>query len=473
MKDGTATLGRLSRRNFLRLAGVTTVGGWLAACAGAPTGEQPAASEAGAGAAAAEEVIVTYQMNDAELTEAEIKQFQEANAGIKITREEPDATKYFAALAAGTPPDLFRLQAPQFPLLLARKVPLNLQSYIDVSDVIKADDLAAANNYYRSSGGALEIGEGDVYGMVKDWSPDMTIWANLDAIEEAGLALPSFTEPMDYTEVAGYAEQLTKFDGDRVAQRGFDTNMPWVERFWMVWLESLDSSLFTADFTKIDLVQNPLAREAVEYHYKLAEGKFSSSPISPSPAWPGQDFANGELAIVQYGFWFSGGLTLWANEAIKTKIDEGRMVMLPSPTWKGAKRGPTITATASIVTGATKHPDEAYKVFEWYNAREPADNRAASGWGVPALKSMYDKIPKEGTYRSQVWGVLEKEMEFADTAVRFNPYLQGGEPGVVASLFLQFYEQALNGEMTFDELLQKLEDESNIAIQDGIDQIGG
>ena len=473
MQDETKQRGHLSRRAFLRLAGITAATGVLVACA-APTAEQPAA-EAGGGAAApaGEGVTVTYQMFDAELTEAEIKQFQEANPGIMITREEPDATKYFAALAAGTPPDLFRLQAPQFPLLLARKVPLNLQSYIDVSDVIKVDDLASSNNYYRSSGGALEIGDGDVYGMVKDWSPDMTLWANLDAIEEAGLAVPSFDEPMDYVDVAAYAEKLTKFDGDRVDMRGFDTNMPWVERFWMVWLESLDSSLFNEDFTKIDLVQNPLAREVVEYHYKLAEGKFSASPISPSPAWPGQDFANGELAIVQYGFWFSGGIPLWANDAIKPKIDEGRLAMLPSPTWKGKKRGPTITATASIVTGATKVPDESYKVFEWYNAREPADNRAASGWGVPALKSMYDKIPKEGTYRSQVWGVLEKEMEFADTAVRFNPYLQGGEPGVVAALFLQFYEQALKGEMSFDELLQKLEDETNVAIQDGIDQIGG
>lgn len=125
--------------------------------------------------------------------------------------------------------------------------------------------------------------------------------------------------------MAGYAEKLTKFDGDRVAQRGFDTNMPWVERFWMVWLEGLDSSLFTEDFTKIDLVENPLAREAVEYHYRLAESKFSSSPISPRPAWPGQDFANGELAIVQYGFWFSGGLMIWANDAMKPKIGEGRI----------------------------------------------------------------------------------------------------------------------------------------------------
>ncbi|MCC6456249.1 MAG: extracellular solute-binding protein [Caldilineaceae bacterium] len=476
MENKLESGGRLSRRQFIRLAGVSAAGAWLVACtASAPT--QPgAAVDTGSSAAAAPggtaEINLEYMMGDAELTPPEIEQFQEANPGITITRVEPDATKYFASLAAGTPPDLFRLQAPQFPLLLARNVPLNLQSYIDVSEAIKVDDLASANNYYRSSGGALDIGSGDVYGMVKDWSPDLTIWVNLDHFAEVGLPEPSLTEPLDYTDVQAYGEELSLFEGDRSVRRGFDTNMPWVERIWMVWLEGLGQSLFTEDFTKLDLVENEAAREAVKWHYDMAASKVSSSPINPSPSWPGQDFANGELSIVQYGFWFSGGLMIWANDEMKQKIEEGRLIMLPSPTWKGEKRGPTITATGSIVTGATEHPDEAYKVFEWYNALEPAKNRAASGWGVPALKSMYADIPKDGTYRSQVWSVLEAEMEFADTTVTFNPYLQGGEPGVVASLFLQFYEQALKGEITFDELLQKLEAESNIAIQDGIDQIG-
>jgi len=467
--------GQVSRREFMRMAGVSVAGGVLIACAPAAP-SAPAADSAAAPAAAAPGaagININYMMGEAELTAVEIEQFQAGNAGITITRVEPDATKYFASLAAGTPPDIFRLQAPQFPLMLARKIPLNLQSYVDVSEVIKVDDLAPANNYYRSSGGALDIGSGDVYGMVKDWSPDLTIWANLDQIEEVGLSAPSLTEPMSYEDVRAYGEQLMKFEGDRSVRRGFDTNMPWVERFWMVWLEGMGQSLFSEDFTKIDLVENEAARAAIQYHYDLAADKISSSPINPSPSWPGQDFANGELSIVQYGFWFSGGLMIWANDEMKQKIEEGRLVMLPSPTWQGEKRGPTITATGSIVTGATAHPDEAYKVFEWYNAKEPAVNRAASGWGIPALQSMYAKIPKDGTYRSQVWGVLEEEMKFSDTAVRFNPYLQGGEPGVVASLFLQFYEQALNGEITFDELVQKLEAETNIAIQDGIDQIGG
>lgn len=474
MKEKLVTRDRLSRRAFMRLAGVSAAGSVLVACAAPAAPAQPApAANSGAAAPAAAGVNIDYMMNDAELTDAEIAQFQGANDGIKITRIVPDATKYFAALAAGTPPDILRLQAPEFPLLLARKIPLNLQSFIDTSSVIKVDDLASANNYYRSSGGALDIGSGDVYGMVKDWSPDETIWANLDALEEAGLPAPSLTEPMSYEDVKAYGEKLLKLNGDRVAQRGFDTNMPWVERFWSVWLEGQDSSLFTKDFKKMDLVENEKARAAVKYHYDLAASKVSSSPISPSPSWPGQDFANGELAIVQYGFWFSGGVTLWANDKIKPKIDAGRIVMLPSPTWQGVRRGPTITATGSVVTGVTKHPEEAYKVFEWYNAKEPALNRAASGWGVPGLKSMFAKIPKEGTYRSQVWSVLEKEMTFADTTVKFNPYLQGGEPGVVASLFIQFYEQALKGEMTFDDMLKKLESETNVAIQDGIDRIGG
>jgi multiple sugar transport system substrate-binding protein len=476
MKKSQTVNSQMSRRGFMRLAGISAATGLLVACApSAPAQPAPAAESAaasGAAAPSAQRVNIEYMMGGPELTDAEIEQFQEANEGIQITRLDPDATRYFAMLAAGTPPDILRLQAPQFPQLLARKIPLNLQPYIDVSSVISVEDLAPANNYYRSGGGPLDIGSGDVYGMVKDWSPDLTLWANLDLIEEADLPIPSFTEAMSYEEVRGYAEKLAKFDGDRVVVRGFDANIPWVERYWMVWLEGLGSELFTEDFTKMDLAQNELAREAVRWHYDMAVEKLSSSPISPSPSWPGQDFANGDLGLVQYGFWFSGGVLIWSTDEIKEKVDDGRIVMLPAPTWKGVKRSPTITATASIVTGATKNPDEAYRVFEWYNAEEPAMNRTLSGWGVPALKSMYQDIPREGTYRAQVWAVLEDEMEFADTTVRFNPFLQGGEPGEVASLFIQFYEKAMTGEITFEQMLERIESETNLAIQDGMDSIG-
>src|SRR3954466_13138292 len=91
--------GRLSRRRFIHLAGISAAGVWLAACAAAPA--QPAADAggsapaAGAAAPSTDVIDIGYMMNNDELTPAQTDQFHEANPGITITRQEPDATKYF------------------------------------------------------------------------------------------------------------------------------------------------------------------------------------------------------------------------------------------------------------------------------------------------------------------------------------------------------------------------------------------
>lgn len=470
----------ISRRDFLKLASISAAGGILAGCqvvVPAAPPAQPAqssesttaSSEVTVPTAAEGEVDMMMWVN--ELSDDEVKMFNTDNPGITLTRIDPDNTRYFAMLAAGAPPGVFRLQAPQFPQLLARNIPLNLQPFIDVSTSLSVDDLTSANNYYRSSGGALDIGDGDVYGMVKDWSPDLTVWANLDLIEEAGLPLPSSTEPLDYQDIRAYAEKLAKFEGDRTVNRGFDFERGWVERYWMVWLEGVGSTLFNEDFTKINLVNNEEAREAIEYHFKLGEDKLSVSPFNPSPNWIGQDFADGALGLVQYGFWYSGGLEVWASDEMKEKEEAGRVILLPSPTWKGVRRGPTITATGAIVTAASSAPEAAYRIFEWYMGEEPADGRAQSGWGLPAQNSKFDLIPKEGAFRSQVWSVVEAELEYAKFIAKFNPFLVGGEPGEVGSLFDQFQEQVLAGTMKFDEMIERMETETNAAIQEGIERI--
>lgn len=470
----------ISRRDFLRLASLTAAGSVLTACTVSVPAQQVApAEEAEAPSTSAEvappapaEAEVEMMMWVGELSDDEVEMFNANNPGITLARIDPDNTRYFAMLAAGTPPGVFRLQAPQFPQLLARNIPLNLQPFIDVSTTLNVDDLTPANNYYRSTGGALEIGDGDVYGMVKDWSPDLTVWANLDLIEEAGLPIPSFAEPLSYEEIRAHAEKLAKFEGDRTVNRGFDFERGWVERYWMVWLEGLGNSLFSEDFTKIDLVGNTEAREAIEYHFKLGEDKLSVTPFNPSPSWIGQDFADGTLGLVQYGFWFSGGLELWASDEMKEKEEAGRVVMLPSPTWKGVRRGPTITATGAIVTAASSAPEASYRVFEWYMGEEPADGRARSGWGLPALTSKFDMIPKEGTFREQVWSAVEAELEYAVFIAKFNPFLPGGEPGVVGSLYDQLQEQVLAGDLSFDEMIETMEAETNTAIKEGIERIG-
>src|SRR5829696_6116426 len=104
MEKNLESGGQLSRRRFIQLAGFSAAGVWLAACAAAPAANQPAAEAGGSTAATggdADKINISYMMDGAELTPPEIEQYQSTKPNVTITRLEPDATKYFASLAAG------------------------------------------------------------------------------------------------------------------------------------------------------------------------------------------------------------------------------------------------------------------------------------------------------------------------------------------------------------------------------------
>jgi multiple sugar transport system substrate-binding protein len=453
----------LSRRDFLKLAGTAAAGTGL-------LGALP--SLVAHKAAAQSEAEITFMIWEGELSAQEIEQFTADYPGITLTRIDPDQTKLFALMAAGTPPDVFRLQAPQFPQLLARNIPLNLQAYFEASSFLQLDDLYPANNFYKAVD-PFSIGEGDIYGITKDWSPDLTLWVNDTLFEQAGVDLVDDKEPLTYEQMADLASQTGQFEGDQVAVTGVGVEHGWIDRYWAYFLHVLGQSLFTEDFTQINLVGSEEARAAIQYHLDLAKERLTYSPLNPNPTWNGPQFQTNLLAICQYGFWFSGFVPLSEDEAFIESMDSGKIRMVPAPVWhNGERSSPTITATAAVITAASPNPDQAWSLFEWYNGKEPALARAKSGWGVPALKSLVDEVPRDSVYRQQVFAVLEEELNYADTVIPFNPYLVGGEPGEIGSIFQANWEQYLNSDMDFDTLLSIVESETNLAIQDGIDRIG-
>lgn len=452
----------LSRRDFLKLSSAAAGAGMLSSL--------PAL--AAVTVAAQSEAEITFMIWAGELSEQEIEQFQTDYPGITLTRIDPDQTKLFALMAAGTPPDIFRLQAPQFPQLLARRIPLNLQAYFEASSSLQLDDLFPANNFYKAVD-PFSIGEGDIYGVTKDWSPDLTLWVNDTLFEQAGVDLVGDKEPLSYEQMADLAAQTARFEGDQVAVTGVGVENNWIDRYWAYFLNALGQSLFNDDFTEINLTGNEEARAAVKYHLDLAQERLSYSPINPNPTWNGPQFQTNLLAICQYGFWFSGFVPLSEDEDFREAMDSGKIRMIPAPVWhNGMRSSPTITATAAVMTAAGPNPDQAWSVFEWYNGKEPALARAESGWGVPALKSLVDKVPRSGVYREQVFAVLEEELKYSDAIIPFNPYLVGGEPGEIGSVFQANWETYFSGDMDFDTLLSIVESETNLAIQDGMDRIG-
>ena len=143
--------------------------------------------------------------------------------------------------------------------------------------------------------------------------------------------------------------------------------------------------------------------------------------------------------------------------------------MLPSPTWAGKRRDPTMTATGTVISSKTKNPDAAWKVFEWYHGGDPSVERAKGGWGVPGLKSQYPMIPTDSPFQKQARAILEAELPYAADVLQFNPYISGD---TIYNLWNKYVEQALRGSLSFDDMLKKIEAETNTALQEGADRIG-
>ncbi len=459
---------RLTRRQMLKLTGALGATALIAACA--PAGEQAAPAGEGAAepAASATEVVMMYQAN--EISEPEIEQFNADYAPIQLTRIDVDTTRFYAMFAAGEAPDLLRVQAPSIPQMLARGMLLNMQSYFETSDVLKEDDLLPVNNYYRALD-PVTVGEGPLYGMVKDWAPDTFTWVNETVFEKAGVDVPDLTEPVTEADMNAIARSITTKEGDKTATFGFDTAMGFIDRFWMTMAAAAGGSLYTDDFTSIQVVGNEPVINAIKFFFDMANDGVSTSPLNPSPAWFGPDFSAGRLGIVWTGYWFHGFVVAEPGEEFQQAVADGKIKMYPNFTWYGTRTNPCITATGAIAASSTKNPDATWAVFEWFMGKEPAQNRAKSGWGLPGLTSLWELIPKEGAMSSFALNTIQAEEPYTKDTLHFNPFLAGGEPMVPGIVYQTNLEQALKGEISFDELLALIESETNIAIQEGQDQI--
>jgi len=465
---------KVTRREMLKLTGAAAVGAALAACAPKPTPtavpptkvpptavpptKVPPTAVPPTPVPTAKKVQghVVVMTNRGELSDDQIAQFQKDNPGITVEYVESNYTRFLAMCAAGSPPDIYRTQAPIVPTLLARKLLLDLTPYFESSSLLKINDLAPFNKYYWAES-PLKVGTGKIYGMCKDASPDFTIFAYTKAFDDAKVPVPDTTKPLTYAQIAELAKKVAKFEGDRILMFGYGIADSWIDRIWMNCLAETGKSLYTPGFDQINL-NNDDSRALVKYYVDLAEKRLVVNPLDPSPnGWSGQDFAAGMAAMSQWGYWFSA--------MAESDVTRGKVVMLPAPTWAGQRRDPTMTATGWVITAATKVPDAAWKVFEWYMGGQPAIDRAMSGWGVPALNSQMNLLPQQSDFQKKCYNVLQGELALNTPPLQFNPFI--GED-VVLNAFNKYLDMYLRKSIKFDDLIKGMTTEVNQAIKDGI-----
>ncbi|HEU5102583.1 MAG TPA: extracellular solute-binding protein [Roseiflexaceae bacterium] len=456
---GRQALG-MSRRQFLRrLTGggaVAIAGQVLAACgddtaATAPTPAPASATSAPAASGAATKL--TLMIGEAEFSDDQIKAFTDAHPGISIERAPDDEAQFKASLEAGTPPDLIRTDGFRLANLAQRGVLLDLTDYFNASTLIKKDDLAPPNDYYHY--------QGRIYGMPKDWSPDYSLFVSSAAFEQADLPLPSTTKALTYPELRDLARKLTKRDGDKVTQMGYGYSFSTFARIVQGLLVQRGEKLYKPDFSAIVLQENPAAIEILRYFYDISKENVTWNPLSPSPSWAGEDFLKGILGICQLGYWYSAMIT-----ANNETLEKQRPVLLPAPSWDGKQRfNPTAAAVGLVVAKSAKNPDAAWQLFEYYMAGSPAKARAASGWGVPALKSLYPLMPRGSAFQRQVQEQLSDELQYADRMLDANPNY---DDSVFSNSWMSNLDKALRGAISFEQLVAAVERDCNEAISAGM-----
>jgi len=441
---------RISRQTFLKgaagVAGSVAVGSL-----------GPGLARAGVRRRSATNIVAMIK----ELSSDDVAAFQAANPNITIQLLTPDAAKFQAMMAAGQPPDIWRTQAPLVPQWAARGQLLNLDTYFGSSDLIHPADLTPANDYYRYKNG--KIGVGPRYGMVKDWSPDETVWINTSLFKRTGIHLPGPTDSWTYDDLWEIALKLKKKNPSVRWILDVANSYAWIDRHVMVQLASIGKSLYPKDFSRIDITGNPAAMDAFHYSFRYSQQKLDLGPENANPdGWSGPGFVAGNVAMTQYGYWFLGMMTGNATAS-------GQSQLLTAPNWKNGKHlDPTITATGWVISAGTKNPDAAWSVFEWYMGGKPARERAGIGWGVPAQLSLFDRLPEQTAVQRNAKKTLLHELPSSKYTLQFNPNLIGlVDNTAVASAYQKYLADAAAGKMSFKDFMKKVEADSNRAIDVG------
>jgi multiple sugar transport system substrate-binding protein len=431
----------------------------------APAASSVAAPEVTA-APKGEPVEIRINMaGDGEISKDQIAEFNKDHPDIHLSLVVADTNKLMTMIAANNSPDIIRVDgAKQLPSYVIRGLALDLQPYFDASPVFKKDDLASIADIYRFDGKTQ--GVGDIYGFPKDYSPDFTIFINKKLFDEAGVAVPSTTVPLTWAELLGLAKKLTKNDGKTTTQYGLAYvfgNVGLDQDILAVQLAESGKQVYTSDGNGVDL-SAPEVIDSINMWTKAVKDDIVPSPLHPTE-WGGSLFSAGKAAMVISGYWYSG--LLRGDAAAKTHLDD--FIMLPTPvmTPGGTRIASTKSGTGGIIYSKTKHPNEAFTVFEWFFGGKPADDRAKGGWGLPGFKSKMALLPVATNFDKQTYAVVQNELNYFKV-IPYNAF----STVAADALFDKNLTPVFFGKDTAEGAVTKLTKDINDAIADGKDVAG-
>ena len=281
------------------------------------------------------QVTIRVGLNKGEVSDDEVKEFEKNNPDIKIQLEVIDPQKLAAQFATNDAPDLIRAQgAIDLTSYVEKGLAMDLTPYLEKSQVLKEDDFLPPVNLFRFDGKVQ--GQGPLYGMPKDWSPDFTIFYNKTLFDAAGVKVPDSKTPLTWNALMDLAKKLTLKEGGKVKQYGLampvktQADLPSI----MEYLASKGVKVFSDDMKTTDFTK-PEVKEAVSLWVDAVKNNLGNNNVNQDPAtWGGDLFMNNKAAMIMEGYWFSGMIR--GDEKMKTHLDD--FGMLPAPIAENGNR---------------------------------------------------------------------------------------------------------------------------------------
>ncbi len=350
---------------------------------------------------------ITYYMwgstKEVKTAEQLAADFEVMHPGWKV-KVLPSTGNYYDNLkinfGGGNAPDVFFMEGGTIESFVKDELLLNLQPYIEKSEVFTEADLWAANDYYRYDGESTSMGKGDLYAVVKDLTPDFMMIYNKNHIDNYNLnhdvsladevgyptgegenaAYPSDSVAMTWEQCTKMCRLLTKFnDKGEITRYGTVMDqVPW--KHVMEWIQMSGDTLFTEDMRKLN-VNSQAVIDAFQYFVNFQSGDTkSAAAVASGSIGGGEGFKNGDISVVWNG--------RWAWQSYGWYDANFEIGVAPPPTPNGGEQIYCATTMISqAISAQTKHPEVAWAFLEYYMTAGMR-NYVETGYNIPGNKTI-------------------------------------------------------------------------------------
>jgi multiple sugar transport system substrate-binding protein len=458
MGDSTPPWPALNRRTFIFRSATT-----VAALAGASAILDACGGGSGSGSGPVTVTIMDdYDpKDDTSFSDRWVKLFEQRNPNIKINRLKYDQQRLSAMLAARTPPDIVKTSGgPEITSLVARGLALDLTAYFQQSTLLKEDDLQPVCDFYRFDGKVQ--GQGPRYGMTHDWSQDGMYWIDTAVFDAAHVPYPDPETPLNYDQLLALGKKLTVYQNNKIKTYGLGTNWDYPQQLFMLLAQQGLSIYKNGDLAQMDFLQ-PEVHKIFQWYVEWAQAHVGDSPLDATSDWPGTLVPAKRYGMTAFGNWFGGFMQATAPDARK------RLMLIAAPQWGTVKRvSACYGGTGWWITKQSKHPDEAWKVFEFYMGAEPATYRAQVSDGISPLKHLFSDLAGNTPYQQRDFKTQQNELQYYGT-LQFSPYIT---PQAITSILDSQIKPVMQGQTSLDIALQQVNDSVNNLLQQAKSLIG-